>query len=363
MADRSTLQRWIDMGLFDPSAQGAEPLREVFTFYDSIGVDPADFEGVDPAHLMTAINMRILRPGRRFTAAEARSVVGLDDSQFERLCRSAGYALDGEFTEMDMNAIAGFATASPLFSDDAINDFARTLSSAMARVADATTSVFRIDIGSQIEAAGGAEIDYARKNQESTALIEGLFLGMRALFLNQLSDAVRLGDEGRRASTSGADTTIKVAVGFVDIVGYTQLSGSLEPDELAHFIRDFEARAIELVTKHSGRLVKLIGDAIMFVAVEPGQAVAIAGAILEAFDGTAAQPRGGLAYGEVIALGGDYYGTVVNLASRIADQAVPGEILVDGATIDRTGMQGFETAGRRQLKGFDEPVALFTYQR
>jgi adenylate cyclase len=363
MADHSSLQRWIDMGLFDPSAQEAESFRDVITFYDSMGIDPADFEGVEPAHLMAAINMRILRPGRRFTAAEARSAAGLDDARFERLCRSAGYALDGEFTEMDVEAIAGFATASPLFSDDAINDFARTLSSAMARVADATTSAFRIDIGSQIEAAGGAEVDYARKNQESAALIEGLFLGMRALFLNQLTDAVRLGDEGWRASTSGAVTTIKVAVGFVDIVGYTQFSGSLEPDDLANFIRDFEATAIGLVTEHGGRLVKLIGDAIMFVAVDPVQAVAIAEAILEAFDGTAAQPRGGLAYGEVIALGGDYYGTVVNLASRIVDQAVPGEILVDSATIDRAGMQDFEAAGRRQLKGFDEPVALFAYRR
>ena len=363
MADHSSLQRWIDMGLFNPDAPDAEALRQVLAIYDSMGLDPAEFEGVEPTHLMSAMNMRILRPGRRFTAAEACSASGLDDARFERLCRSAGYALDGGFTEMDVNAIAGFAAASPLFSEDAINDYARTLSSSMARVADATTSVFRIDIGSQIEAAGGNEVDYARKNQESVALVEGLFLGMQALFLNQLADAARLGDEGRRASISGAVTTIRVAVGFVDIVGYTQLSGSLEPDDLARFIRDFEATAIGLVTEHGGRLVKLIGDAIMFVAVEPAQAVAIAVAILAAFNGTAAQPRGGLAYGEVIALGGDYYGTVVNLASRIADQAVPGEILVDGATMDRAGMQGFETAGRRQLKGFDDPVALFTYRR
>ena len=80
MADHSSLQRWIDMGLFDPDAPDAESLQQVLAIYDSIGLDPAEFEGVEPAHLMSAMNMRILRPGRRFTAAEACSASGLDDA-------------------------------------------------------------------------------------------------------------------------------------------------------------------------------------------------------------------------------------------------------------------------------------------
>ena len=162
--------------------------------------------------------------------------------------------------------------------------------------------------------------------------------------------------------SSDSITTIHVAVGFVDIVGYTRLSASLAPDELARFISDFEARAAGLVADHGGRLAKMIGDAVMFVAVEPTRAVDIAGAMLETFGGTTAQPRGGVAYGEVIALGGDYYGEVVNLASRIADQAVPGELLVDQATVLAVPTQSFETAGRRQIKGLDDPVPLFSLQ-
>ena len=44
------------------------------------------------------------------------------------------------------------------------------------------------------------------------------------------------------------------------------------------------------------------------------------------------QPRGGLCYGEVLTLRGDYYGPIVNLAARLADQAVPGEVLIDTTT-------------------------------
>lgn len=158
--------------------------------------------------------------------------------------------------------------------------------------------------------------------------------------------------------TSTATTTIKVAVGFVDIVGYTRLAASVGPDDLARFIRDFEEQAIGLVADNGGRLVKLIGDEEMFVALDPSEAVAVASAMLDAFDGTKAAPRAGIAYWEVVALGGDYYGEIVNLASRITDQAVPGEVLVDEATASATSEQRFERAGRRQLKGFDQPVAL-----
>jgi len=362
MADGSSLQSWIDAGVFDSEAEGADRLREVLEFYDSIGINPAGYVGVDPSDLMYSINMRILQPGPRYSAAEACRSAGLNAPTFERLCRSAGYALDGEFTDLDVQGFKSFANASPLFSEDAINDFVRMLAGAMSRVADATTSLWRVDVASEIEAAGGTEIDYARKNQASAALVEPLFSAMKAFFFNQLAGATRLGDEGRRAVTSDSITTIHVAVGFVDIVGYTRLSASLAPDELARFISDFEARAAGLVADHGGRLAKMIGDAVMFVAVEPTRAVDIAGAMLETFGGTTAQPRGGVAYGEVIALGGDYYGEVVNLASRIADQAVPGELLVDQATVLAVPTQSFETAGRRQIKGLDDPVPLFSLQ-
>jgi adenylate cyclase len=358
MADGEHLRRWIEAGFYDPDANGADGTRLVLEFYESIGVDPADYEGVAPDDLIPKVNNRFLRPGPRISANDVRDAVGLSDATFSKLCRAAGYSPDGEFTEIDVEGFKSFAIAGSMFTEEALLEFARVLTAAMAKVADATSALFRVDVAPQVEADGGAEVEYARLNYQTSSLIDVIYAPMKAFFLNQLIDAVRLSDQGRQAVTSTATTTIKVAVGFVDIVGYTRLSASVSPDDLARFIRDFEAQAIGLVADNGGRLVKLIGDEVMFVALDPGEAVAVAAAILEAFGGTDSAPRAGIAYGEVVALGGDYYGEIVNLASRITDQAVPGEVLVDEATASATSERCLERAGRRQLKGFDQPISL-----
>jgi class 3 adenylate cyclase len=64
-----------------------------------------------------------------------------------------------------------------------------------------------------------------------------------------------------------------------------------------------------------------------------------------------------MAYGPVLAKVGDYFGSVVNLASRLVDQAVPGEILVTTELAQKSGLD-LEPAGRRMLKGFPDPVAV-----
>jgi adenylate cyclase len=70
-------------------------------------------------------------------------------------------------------------------------------------------------------------------------------------------------------------------------------------------------------------------------------------------------------YGPLLARSGDYYGPIVNLASRIAELAVPREVLVTAELVEQTGGAGlrFEPAGKRMLKGFDEPVALYAAGR
>ena len=119
-------------------------------------------------------------------------------------------------------------------------------------------------------------------------------------------------------------------------------------------------KAFEVASAHDGRIVKHIGDEVMFIALRAADGCAIGRDITAAF-GAGIEPRGGVCFGEVIARYGDYYGKVVNLASRLADLAIPGEVLVDADTAAAArDVFVFDPAGHRLLKGFDDPIEVFS---
>jgi adenylate cyclase len=159
---------------------------------------------------------------------------------------------------------------------------------------------------------------------------------------------------------------MQMTVGFVDLVGFTALSRRLSARELADLVAQFEALANDLIVARDGRLVKLIGDEVMFVALDAASACDVALALMERFaEDPVITPHGGLATGPLLVRGGDYYGPIVNLAARLADLAVPREVLVTAALMDRArdDRLRFQPAGKRMLKGFDEPVILYSAER
>jgi adenylate cyclase len=144
------------------------------------------------------------------------------------------------------------------------------------------------------------------------------------------------------------------------------LSRRLDPAELSSLVTRFEMRAFEVTASLGGRVVKHIGDEVMFVSLDPVAACRIALTLTEAFTADGIEPRGGLCAGDVLVLHGDYYGPVVNLASRLTDAAVPGEVLVDDAVVAAlvdVEDVAYEPAGRRQLKGFDDTVRVHALLR
>lgn len=361
MAETSDpVQRWIDAGLYDPADDTDGQRRELLVWFDEIGYSPEIFQGVDPADLATVGNQHLSRPGPLLSRAEAQKQSGMSPELFERVVRASGWPDTLQYTERDIEALHSFGAASEMFSIDELLHFVRVLNATMGRLAEAATALFRIDVGSEIEASGGREADWAKSNYEASHLMAPITTAMEAFLLIQLEQSSRRGDAGRQQVSGTNSSTLQLAVGFVDLVGYTQLSEQLQPDDLGAFIQTFEARAYELVAANNGRVVKLIGDEVMFVTVDPNDACRIAKQIIESFDGEATTPSGGVAFGEVIARGGDFYGRIVNLAARMADLAVPNEVLVDEPTAAAATDETFEPAGRRQLKGFSQPLALLS---
>jgi len=121
----------------------------------------------------------------------------------------------------------------------------------------------------------------------------------------------------------------RTAVGFADIVGYTRRSRDMGADELGRMVEVFEATATSLVNEHGGRVIKTIGDEILFVADDPSDMARIALALVEVADPDFPEVHVGAAYGDVLAKLGDVFGPVVNIASRLTSLARPGRILVD----------------------------------
>jgi adenylate cyclase len=117
----------------------------------------------------------------------------------------------------------------------------------------------------------------------------------------------------------------------VDIEGYTSLSHTLSAGELAGLVGRFETIVSDTVARHQARLIKLIGDAAMIVCEDTRGGCRLALEIVGQFGADVELPavRIGLATGPVIALRGDYFGTVVNLASRLAGRARPSTVDVD----------------------------------
>ena len=162
---------------------------------------------------------------------------------------------------------------------------------------------------------------------------------------------------------SGVET---VAVAFADLVGFTKLGEQLPPEEYGEVTQQFSGLAAS-VASGPVRLVKMIGDAAMFTCPEPA---ALAGTVLDLLEAVAEREdefppvRAGLAWGDVVARAGDFYGRPVNLASRLTGAARPGSLLVSAE--DVTPLDGafrLSDAGHKRLKGIHGAVHAYRCRR
>jgi adenylate cyclase len=310
---------------------------------------------------------RLVLTKGELTSGELADRLGIDLDTLERVVRTAGLPVpppdERAFTQRDVDNIGALLPALELFPVDVALQLLRVISSSLARIADAGVGAYLQVVERRIVESGGTVLDHAHANRDAVIALAHATRAMEGLLTRHLAVAI---ERSRRARLDPDDyDTLHLAVGFVDLVGYTSLSGRLRPAELSRLIGHFEEVAFDALSSRDGRVVKLIGDEVMYVTVGAADAVAVALELVAAFGSDErTTPRGGVAVGELMLQEGDYYGPVVNLASRIADTAVPSEILVSDEVHDELVGNGspfaFEGAGRRQLKGFAEPVRLWS---
>ncbi|MBD3924096.1 adenylate/guanylate cyclase domain-containing protein [Nocardioides cavernae] len=153
------------------------------------------------------------------------------------------------------------------------------------------------------------------------------------------------------ASTLTASES-QLSVCFVDIVGYTTQSRSLDGAALVQWVDGFEQETTALVVDHGGQVIKTIGDEVLFTVADPAAAVAVAlGLAARGADEDDPFPavRAGIAHGAVVRRLGDVFGSTVNAASRLTSAARPGSVLVDAgvheALDSKDGEDGSEDDG------------------
>jgi adenylate cyclase len=156
------------------------------------------------------------------------------------------------------------------------------------------------------------------------------------------------------------------AIIFVDLSGFTRLTRERGDESAVVAATSLQRHADATATRHGGRLVKLLGDGAMLRLTDAAVGVDAALDLVETMSGEGAlSAHAGVHAGSVIERDLDVFGQTVNLASRIADAAEPGEVLASQAVVEAAGEAtfGFERIKDAELKGLPEPVALFRVTR
>ncbi len=333
----------------------------------------ATTEEIDQAvaeHSLTLLALdRLLVPGQpHLDAAAVAELSGVPTEVAASLWRALGFpdVPDGEpvFTDESVEAVRRITErlGGPLFAPaedaGALAGQVRAAGAGLARVAEALSD----QIAESVIATRESGLD-----DEAVALlaIDALDWAQVA-WLNDYALRVQVRAALRRKLLTpqlDPGQTPSFAVGFVDLVGYTAISQELDGPELAALVNRFEAVTYDTVAQMGARLVKTIGDEVMFVTEDPevGLRVALALTARTNQDDVLPRARAGLAFGPALAREGDYYGSVVNLAHRLVELARPSSAIVSaelaGALADRDSFS-FQRLRSRRIRGIGK-VEIF----
>lgn len=286
--------------------------------------------------------------------AEIASRAGVSLEQARLLWRAMGFppVADDEriFTRADLEMLVAVrALMEHGTTPEQVGQLTRVMGLALARVADAQVETLR---------RGDATVDVAALG----ALVPQIERFLSYVWRRHMVAALL-----RAAAAEATPTGARQVVGFADLVGFTEIAQHLTERELSDLVERFESHAYDRIPGLGGRIVKTIGDAVMFAVDEPAAAATIALALVEACarDPLIPDIRVGLAIGATVAYEGDLFGQTVNLASRLVMLAKPRTVLVSDELGQALAARGSFTLHRLRpkLKGIGRVRAWVVRRR
>ena len=292
------------------------------------------------------------------TAADA---LGVPVADVERAWAALGLTVAGvdvlALSEADVDGLRTWSEMRAVLGDEAATGLLRVIGSALARISEAESSMIRATSPHNQFEVTHDELATAQAYRTAASYIPRIGALMDAAHRHHLMSTRTYFEHVIRDGS----TTIECGVGFADLSDFTALTQMLTTVELTDLLNEFSSAASDVVHAAGGRVVKFIGDAVMWVATTPHLLARAAVDLVEHPKARQAhvRVRAGLDFGAVLAISGDYFGSSVNLAARLVQAAEPGQVLVS-ATL-REALGDWPATGPRELKlkGFDQPVPAF----
>ncbi|MCE0763000.1 adenylate/guanylate cyclase domain-containing protein [Pseudonocardia kujensis] len=312
----------------------------------------------ESAPLVGALEEMILGGPRRYTRAEVLERAGVPEEEGLRLWRSLGFPEVPDelvyFTDGDVDA-AGLLATDPVarsLPTDVRETVLRAIAQSVSRLADWQVGMLArmvADRAAPTVGAASGEMEPEAALHFAADLLPTLERVQAYIWRRHMAAAVSRFVVGPLDDPESAETRA-LTVGFADMVGFTRTTRRRSPAELSEMIEHFEAGTTEVITECGGRLVKTVGDEVLFVTDEPAEAAWLALRLRERVRQEPSLPplRIGLAAGDVLLRFGDVYGEPVNIAARLTTHARPDTVLVDRAVAH--GIEGDERFGTRRLK-------------
>ncbi len=248
------------------------------------------------------------------------------------------------FFPADVEMFRVQADGAGLFGDVPVEHMTRAVGAATRNLIEATLALMPESYGDVRELP---LVDQLQLSSSASQLLRRLIDSVPALLVHQAREAAAFAATATFTRTGQRP----LAIGFCDLVSSTAMTNA-SPETMALAVTEFEKHATDAVVIRGGRLVKFVGDEVMFATPALPETIEIALDLVDwvAEDDHLAGARAGGAHGLVTTRDGDIYGASVNLASRLASIAPPGAILVADDTGDET----------IAVQGFDEPIRVRT---
>jgi adenylate cyclase len=303
---------------------------------------------------MDELEAALLGSPLTLTRKDVLSRVPLRAELVDAVWQALGFALVDDdvvaFTELDVQALQDSAAllATGVVDSSTWLVMARTMGQGLARLAEAQLDVFR-------RTAADLSVDDVEVLAGTAA--EQVLPKIEALLVYNWRRQFAAAVQRAMAAERDPGELPVLTVGFVDIVDYTRSSRDWDSGRLERTLETFERGLSLRVAAVGGRVVKTLGDGVLFTTTSPSSAADVALDTIEAHVGDDDLPsvRAGVATGPVLVRLGDVFGEPVNLASRLCDLARPSSVLVDRvAAAELDGVAGLRVRPleRRSVRGF-----------